>query len=316
MEKIGSKKNIKSVSEFITKTFEKIENIATEGSIWFRGEDSENYYLVPNIYRTTSNNEKQYFNDIQNPKAIYQTEQNIDSDFNRKSSVFFANKGIVSNPWNRYFLKQHYGVKTRLLDWTENALFALFFAICNDKKFDKNGKVWILSPYKLNNYSVSMISNSGTDEKYHSIFTCSELKKKGPLHVENKIVITELLRRYYRMDFTEDEKLYPIAIYPPHLDERMSAQQACFTLFGNIVRGINCNDTHDTQEKFLDCVYIDAGSKCKILKELRILGISFYSVYPDLDGLGRTINYDRAQDIFNANEKNEISNLEKNFGND
>ncbi len=312
METSGSTNYIKSVSAFITETFEKIANIATEGSVWFRGEDSENYSLLPNIYRTTSK-EKQYFNDIENAKAIYQTEQNIDSDFNRKSSVFFANKGIQSNLWNRYFLKQHYGVKTRLLDWTENALFALFFAICNDKKFDKNGKVWILSPYKLNKYSVSMISKSGTDEKYNIIFTCNELKKKGPLHVENKIVITELLRRYYRMDFTENEKMYPIAIYPPHLDERMSAQQACFTLFGNIVRGIDCNNT---QEKFLECVYIDAGSKFKILKELRTLEISFYSVYPDLDGLGKTINYDRHQDIFNANDRNELSNVMKHFGND
>ncbi|MEJ7683331.1 MAG: hypothetical protein WKG06_36825 [Segetibacter sp.] len=91
------------------------------------------------------------------------------------------------------------------------------------------------------------------------------------------------------MDWTPDEKMYPIAIYPPHLDERMSAQQACFILFGNIVKGL---DHNDSPEKFLDFVFVGAESKPKILKELRMLGISNYSMYPDLDGLGKTINYD------------------------
>lgn len=117
-----------------------------------------------------------------------------------------------------------------------------------------------------------------------------------------------MLRKYYRLDCTNGEKMYPLAIHPPHLDERMSAQQACFTLFGNMVRGLNNNDA---EEQFLNCIFIDAQSKSQILKELRILGISYYSIYPDLDGLGRTINCDHHNDLFKTQEDIELANLLK-----
>lgn len=290
---------IKSVSDFISEIIIKIEKLQIENErvFWFRGENSEEYSLVPNLFRKTTNNGIQYGTNILG-KEIYRIEQNIDVSFTRKATVFLSNKRIENTPWNRYFLKQHYGVKTRLLDWTENALFALFFALNNK---DKNGKVWILSPSRLNKYSVSKLLN--TDKEFSGILTCGKLEKKGLLVNKNGELRTdELLRKYYRMDYTEDEKMYPLAIYPPHLDERMSAQQACFTLFGNIVKGLNPNDS---PEKFLDFALIDAKSKLKILKELRTLGISNYSIYPDLDGLGRSINYDESQNLDQALEDND-----------
>ena len=48
---------------------------------------------------------------------------------------------------------QHYGVPTRLLDWTENAFIGLFFAV-NDKQFDHIGsKLYILDGKMLNAYA-------------------------------------------------------------------------------------------------------------------------------------------------------------------
>jgi hypothetical protein len=48
------------------------------------------------------------------------------------------------NDWERATIAQHYGVPTRLLDWSENPLVGLYFAL-DDKNYDsEDGVIWIL----------------------------------------------------------------------------------------------------------------------------------------------------------------------------
>lgn len=302
MELSYEKKPVKSVAEFIDAVFCTIQGFQNERIIWFRGECDVSYDLVPNLYRNGSN---EYSSNIILPGKVRSLEENMDMSFYRKASVFLSRNGIENTPWNRYFLKQHYGVKTRLLDWTENALYALFFAV-NKKENTEDGRVWILLPFELNDFTAKKLHPACND--FHIILTCGALETKQNLINENGELNTkELLRKYYRMDCNNGEELYPLAIYPPHIDERMSAQQACFTIFGNITRGLNFDGTNN---KFLKSVRIAGNSKKKILSELRILGISDYSIYPDLEGLSKTINYDNDQEISNIAFENNRKMIE------
>jgi len=308
MNETNQSKPVESLSEFIVELNKKIAlinklgGISDDFPIWFRGEDSQDYELVPNLYRFLEDNQIQYWNNIYQSSAVKQIEDNIDVSFDRKAIIHLANKGIANTRWNRYFLKQHYRVKTRLLDWTENALYALFFSVAGNSK-STNAKVWLLSPHKLNNYSLQKI----TKEKKNGylIFPSYDFGEKRELMNEKgELSLRELMRKYCIMDFEAADEAYPLAIYPPHLDSRMAAQQACFTVFGNIVCGFR-----NLEEKFLEFVLIDASCKEKILKELRLIGISNYSIYPDLDGLGQTINYYHLHDIFNGQQANELNHF-------
>jgi hypothetical protein len=299
MEQNSPSKCIRSLNEFIEVLINKTIKFGND-KLWFRGENSDKYELVPNLYRMT-NKELTYCRYV-DPKTYYILEQNIDTSFYRKSFNYFSNHGIVSNRWNRYFLKQHYGLKTRLLDWSENAMFALFFALTNNYKENENARFWILSPFELNNYSINkLVEKKG---EYKIILTLPDFERGQEIKNEDgELSQAGLGRKYYTLNCKEGETLYPIAIYPPHLDTRMAAQQSCFTLFGNEPKGLNIKDS---QETILDYIDIDSNYKQKILQELKLIGISSYSVFPDLDGLGKDIREDLARDIENSQDNSNL----------
>jgi hypothetical protein len=47
------------------------------------------------------------------------------------------------NDWERATIAQHYGVPTRLIDWTENPLVGLYFATENNSFDNNDGVIWV-----------------------------------------------------------------------------------------------------------------------------------------------------------------------------
>lgn len=289
---------VKSVDEFLKIVFEKIAKADGDDPFnifWFRGEscDDEGTPLVPSAYReifkklnSDKKRGKQYI--CENEHSYCYIETNIRANFDRKALPYILSKNIENTAWNRYFLMQHYNVKTRLLDWTEDAIKALFFAIKDDA--DKDAKVWILQPFNLNLFTMGKLT--GKELKIAKIPPLSNDfdKPQGLLDEEGIIRLGELTRRYLTMDFDGGD-YYPLAIDPPFLDERMAAQKACFTMFGDEFNGgfNELQDEYSSDKKILDCVILDGKSKKKMLKDLQLIGIDNSSVYPDLEGLGTSI---------------------------
>lgn len=292
-----------SVSEFIDQIIKLTTNYedVSELTFWFRGESNSKFEtpLVPNAYRVLADSFKHTKNKRFFSKKIKSIESNIDAEYYRKSFRYFQESKVENNSVNRYFLMQHYGIQTRLLDWSENALISLYFAVSSNNDFD--GIVWLLNPFELNNITFQKILESTKECRMIPSFRTTS-KKKKLINKNGEFRMREISRRYLLMDFSTDdltEKSYfPLAIYPPYLENRLQFQSGCFTIFGNEINGL----AEIKNSAILNNITIDKSSKNKILKELAILGINENSIYPGLDGLGKSIRSKYSQEYFDNEE--------------
>jgi hypothetical protein len=226
------KTKIKSVSEFIEAIIEKtfsVEKEENNQTFWFRGEGNINWKtpLVPNSYRTLAQTFGNKIDDCFQSRNIKQLEKNINEDFYRRAQKYISSKSIENSNWNRYFLMQHYKVYTRLLDWTENAMLALFFSITDESSNKEDSIIWILQPFKLNDFTIKTLIN--TDKDCMFIPRGIDSDTKHDLQSEDgKFDLKELTRRYLHMDFYDysndiSDIYYPLAIYSTYLDDRMAS---------------------------------------------------------------------------------------------
>ena len=177
--------------------------------VWFRGEPESITPLLPKLYRPKSDGGSHHENKL---LQMFRMRAATYSDVSipRRSHT---------DQW--LFLAQHVGLPTRLLDWTENALLALFFALKEDRPL-----VWMLHPMGLNQLTVthpSILKYSDYDE-----FALTWLRSSaGSINIGH-----ENIRGAWEQDKIGVD--LPIAIHPTYMHPRMMAQRSVFTIHGKI----------------------------------------------------------------------------------
>ena len=176
---------------------------------------------------------------------------------------------------------QHYGMPTRLLDWTESSLTALFFAV-EPHDVDIDAAVWILGPATLNKATSEQrrgrvpMSNHETFQRYTLDVDASRLDRR---------VAAE----------------YPMAVRPCRSTTRVVAQRGMFTIHGRKQVSIDRirdeeDEDEDEKDKEFDAIrlqklVVSGDCKPRLKKELLLAGVCYSSLFPDLDGLSKEIAF-------------------------
>jgi len=233
---------------------------------WFRGESDSGWptALQPRLYRS----------DEKIGKLLYD-EQEMRLDF-RRCGPQLSGDAQPKDAWEWYFVMQHYGAPTRLLDWSDGAFVALYFAVrnCTRRKKKVDAAVYMLDPWWLNAQAFKALPVR---------------KKDRPAGVA--LPGWDEAKAYLSDDEFDSRRLgprIPLAIDPSHVSRRLAAQRSRFTIFGREKDGLK--SLGDDKKARLVCVPVTNASLRGIQSELKIGGISESTVYPDLEGFGRELN--------------------------
>ncbi|MBO5744895.1 MAG: FRG domain-containing protein [Clostridia bacterium] len=173
-------------------------------------------------------------------------------------------------------IAQHFGAPTRLLDFTENPLVALYFACSN--LIDTNASVWIIneSAYNESCFGSSILFPTQINELISNI-------------VEGQIVARQS---------SESCSEYPVIYRPAYREERMASQSSVFMLWGKNRVPLTDMISEEGHMSFDDkcssdglICYFEIPKSCKkqILNQLNELGVNEKFIFPGLDGVGKYI---------------------------
>jgi len=238
-------KKVKSISDLLR--FLKKDCSNYKGQIWYRGQSVASWKLLPSFARKKKSNSE--FTSI--------------SRFKQNASLLINHPPLNYFDW--LFQMQHYGVPTRLLDWTESALTALYFAVEDVKYLRKDGAIWMLLPTELNKNA-----NIYSDEHFYlPSFDDDILKSHDP-------------ETFYRDKTT---KLYPLAAIATRNNARMQAQLGVFTISHRDTTAIE-----DIGDKSHIWKYVIPNKNKKTIKlELAMLGFTKFQLFPELTSIGELL---------------------------
>ena len=216
---------------------------------WFRGQRHADWPLVPGLYR----------------RGLAEDEADMRMEFRRRALQLIPGH-MPADDWQWYFLMQHHGAPTRLLDWTDSALIALFFAVSSNDAgnphVDCDAAVWMLDPWALN----------GAVLGDRRVYDAAWIKAAPYLPV---------------LPSADLQPALPIALDPPHFTARVAVQRSHLTVFGSRVHGLaHIANRHD---RMLAKISIARRAIPHIRIDLGTCGIRDTSVFPDLEGLSREL---------------------------
>jgi hypothetical protein len=215
-------------------------------TVWFRGHANHTWHLEPSLSR----------------QGKLEDELKLVKHFKQNAFQFLSAPPQTESEW--IFLMQHYAIPTRLLDWTENPLVALYFA-CGDFQAKRKpaAAVWCLYPQELNKISGVVLT---PQDDIPAFGEEDELEDYLPSRVR-----------------IGNAKKGPLAIIAARRFDRVYAQKGVFTIQHREVRRIEELQNDAGEQPHLVKLTIPRLAVKQLRKELALLGVNKLMIFPQLD---------------------------------
>ncbi len=263
-------------------------NLRPDDEIWFRGESDDfgARKLKPTIYRPVNyvSGPERHPSRIKDVEAILKQEYLLFCNFQHGAAQFQECRSCAQDEdWDDYFLMQHHGGPTRLLDWTDQPLIALYFAL-RDAIRDCRPRVFVLEPDRM----ITHLSEPAAEAQHKENWLRYLEKNKHILRGGD-----EWEEIYLPMHQSDREQL-PMPLQPllldfDHSSRRINAQGSRLILYGMSTDAL-VNQLHrEASYRAIDEIVIEQDSVPSIADELAGIGVTAASAFPDLDGVGRSV---------------------------
>lgn len=233
---------------------------------WYRGQSKAEWGLQPTLTR----NLKSVGHNAEDSILI---EKLACEHFAARAHLYLPPNFKIATDEDWWVLMRHHFAPTRVLDWTLSPLVALYFAV--NEHWDSDGAVWMFQ---------KLLLDQETDRKH------------GPIPAFT-YTSSSHFDRFFR-DHTAPPRVAAFRL--PQPTERMIAQQGTFTVCRDILadHAIAIADVLPGEVPRPDgevsvyrgrCI-IRAEIKKDLLRRLHMMNVRADSLFPGIDGLGRTID--------------------------
>ena len=243
--------NIAAWSRFHEEVLAAEKALGSPPTVWYRGVPDVSFKLTPSLGR--------FKNGLANERRLYETYDQWTRGIADRSDGTESRLARRRNDWDILFEMQHFGIPTRLLDWTEVFGIAVFFALFSGDHNGKDAAVFVLNPFRLN-------VKTGKDD------LCGQW---------------DMDSFSYRQVYWDGKPLRPVlplAFNPGHDIRRLHAQRGRFT-----VHGFNSDPLESLAGDCVKKVVLRNSAKNGAREFLKMAGIDELSLFPDIYGAARFI---------------------------
>ena len=250
--------------------FMRFNKIASEHQdtrvLLYRGQSDKGYSLMPSVFR----------------KDLLRKEHTLIHELLLK-----VPEGFSSNSFERLIKMQHYGLPTRLMDFSTNPLIALYFACLSNH--DKDGEIVVLYDY-LERYDSREVLTITTLSEYQGARVKDMVDFLADKNIQYKI--EPISDRSPELEKVLSRQYIPVAA--PLNNERIKRQQGVLVLFG--IRGKESENIYqkaafdlksmvmsDADDDIDRSIIIPKEAKTSILWELDAIGINESFLFPELE---------------------------------